>query len=94
LDWGYHPIDGMYAFEIPAYNPGGVRNNIVQMVNTDKINGGGHTASNGLSVVALSVVMPASSTGSTTGNFYRSAGDDHNLSRFCGIVPLVASTVA
>jgi hypothetical protein len=93
VEFNVGAIDGMYAFEVPSYIVGGVRNNIAEMCSPN-ITSGGRSFYSGLAPVGLSITIPSSAANLNTGLIYRSAGDDHNLSRFCGITPLVYSSVA
>lgn len=86
-------IDGVYQYEVPSYTIGGVRNNVAQIVGPGTaMSLGNHKALNGVSPTLLQMIIPASTTTFNTGSFYRSIGDDFNLSRFTGIVPFVQNT--
>jgi hypothetical protein len=95
VDFATQNIDGMYNVEVPSYITGGVRNNIAQMVgSTAGISAGQHFPLSGMSPTAVVLKLPALADNTLSGPVYRSAADDYNMSRFCGIVPIVLSTTA
>lgn len=92
-DTGIQSIDGVYQYEVPSYTLGGVRNNMSQLVgSTTAISSGNHSAQRGIAPVVVDMYMPASAANVNNGNWYRSVGDDYNLSRFSGVVPFVLNT--